>query len=221
MFDERVLTVDEVAKYLRVPIDAIEGEVASGRMSAINVAGHLRIREYALTDYMNHARTKAEPLPASALSGFKVDLHSAADFIHRWPDGTSETFKEVAEGVASYEYVDYQVKVGFTLREAAGRLRARGLVLINRYPSVEFVGEDDDLSPDTKLASIIKDRNGKQLPVGAEIPPEYVGKTIEPYRSVVDGPGARNGLAIVCEVRDLNSMVEHGVIRYRYRDERE
>jgi len=221
VLSEQVLTVEEVAKYLRVPVDAIQVEIATGRLSAINVAGHVRIREYGLSDYMNQARTKTDRQTAPGRDGFRIDIHAAPDFTHKWPDGTSEVFTNVSEGVASIDDADYQIKVGFTLREAAGQLRARSLVLVNRYPSVEFVAEAKDIQPDSKMASIIRDRGGKQIPVGAEVPPEYAGKQIGPYRSIVDGRGARNGIAVICESRDLQAMVEHAVIRYRFRDERE
>jgi hypothetical protein len=70
------------------------------------------------------------------------------------------------------------------------------------------------------MASIIRDRNGKQLPVGATLPPEYQGLPVGPYRDVVVGPGASNGLAVICEAPDIDSMVKHALIRYQYRKDR-
>lgn len=221
MLPEQVLTVEEVAKYLRVPVDAIQAEIASGRLPGVSIAGHVRVREFELAHYLNEARMKAVPESTRPRNDFRMTLHPAPDFPHRWPDGSSEAFNKAAEGIASFEGIDYQVKVGFTIRTAAGQPRARALILINRYPSVEFVAASAEVGPGSKMASIIRDRKGKQLPPGADVPPEYEGKAIGPYRSVVDGPGARNGIAVICESQDLRTMVEHGVIRYRYRDERE
>jgi hypothetical protein len=220
LLSEQVLTVEDVAKFLHVPVSAVEAEIASGRLAALNIAGHVRVREYSLSQYLNVAQTRGESDWVAAQSGFTVNFHAAPDFDQRWPDASVEPYTNVVEGIASYGGVDYQIKVGFTQRTSAGCLRARSLVLVNRYPSVEFVAEGEKVKPDSKMASIIRDRSGRQLTVGAEVPPEYSGKTIGPYRSVVEGPGARNGAAVICESHDIKAMVEHAVIRYRYRDER-
>jgi hypothetical protein len=70
------------------------------------------------------------------------------------------------------------------------------------------------------MASIIRDRAGKHLPVGANVPPEYTDFRIEGYRDIVVGPGAPNGLAVICNQDDVQTMVRHALIRYRYRAER-
>lgn len=221
MLPEQIFTTEDVAKYLRVPAEAVESEIASGKLKSINVAGYVRIREFDLAGYMNEARTRVSGASDIPEKEFRLRLHSAPDFSHRWPDGSIEHYSNVAEGVATFHKSDYQVKIGFTQRLSAGQLRVRSLVLVDRYPSVEFVASSSEVQPESRMASIIKDRNGKQLPLGAELPPEYVGKTVGSYRSVVDGPGARNGAAVICESRDLETMAEHGVIRYKFRDERE
>jgi excisionase family DNA binding protein len=223
MIDEQILTLEEVSKYLRVPVDAVRKEVNAGRLRAMDIAGHYRVREYDLAKFKNEAYTSAVPLvtPATASTGVLIDMHPAQDFGHTWPDGKAEEYVRVLEGVASSGAKDYQVKVGFTHRESAGRRRSRTLVLVNRYPTVEFVAATDEVQPTGKMVSIIRGRNGKQLPVGAGVPPEYEGFPIGPYRSVVDGPGAPNGLAVICDARDSEVMVEHALIRYRFREERE
>jgi hypothetical protein len=91
---------------------------------------------------------------------------------------------------------------------------------VDRYPSVEFVAATDVVGPDDQMVSIIRDRNGKQVPIGATIPAEYLEMTVEPYRAVVIGPGATNGSAIICNANDIESMVKHALIRYRFRKER-
>ena len=70
------------------------------------------------------------------------------------------------------------------------------------------------------MAAIIKDRNGKQLPIGGTLPPEYQNLPIGPYRDVVEGPGASNGLAVVCGDLDFGTMIKHALIRCRFREER-
>jgi hypothetical protein len=145
-------------------------------------------------------------------------LNPTSDFSYTWPDKKVEEFTEVLEGLASYDGKEYGVKLGFTVRNSAGRRRRRCLVLVDRYATVEFVAADEKSRG--KMASIIKDRDGKQLPVGATLPPEYGGTPVGPYRDVVLGSGASNGLAVVCEQKDFDVMVKHALIRYRFRKDR-
>jgi hypothetical protein len=70
------------------------------------------------------------------------------------------------------------------------------------------------------MASIIKDRSGKQLPAGVTPLPEYANLRVGPYQDVVVGPGASNGLAVICGPDDFQTMARHALIRYRYREER-
>ncbi|MFB3915760.1 MAG: helix-turn-helix domain-containing protein [Terriglobales bacterium] len=228
MFSEAIYTLEEVAQHLRVPVEAVRQEIEAGRLTALNVAGLVRIGESDLNAYKNQARAIAPPAarssPASSAAPVNGDsflkLHNGADFTHRWPDASKEDYKDVHEGVASYGGRTYHVKLGFTVREAAGKKRLRSLVLVDRYATVEFAGADDNLTDSSLIASVIKDRSGKQLPAGAAVPPEYQGLPIGSYREVVDGPGASNGMAVVCQASDFETMVKHALIRYTYRAER-
>ncbi len=71
------------------------------------------------------------------------------------------------------------------------------------------------------MVSIIRDRRRKQLPPGAAPPPEYEGMPVGSYREIVDGPNARNGLAVICDSSELGTMIRHALIRCKYRQERE
>jgi hypothetical protein len=146
-------------------------------------------------------------------------LENVYSFYHTWPDKKKEKFTDGQEGVAAYDGANYHVKVGFTTRDSAGNLRRRSLVLINRYPSVEFAAANTNKNG--MMASIIRDRSGKLLPVGASVPPEYLYLTVGPYRDIVVGRGAPNGLALISSPDDVQTMVRHGVIRYCYREERD
>ena len=221
MLDEAIYTVEEISRHLKVPIQAIQKEIEAGKLRAMNVGGFIRIGQFALADYKNGASTNTGAMLEKALKVEDPWLHlqGTADFVHTWPDGKVEHFQQVREGTASYAGREYQVKLGFTVRDAAGRLRARCLVIINRYPTVEFVkgDEDDRIGP---MAAIIKDRGKKQIPAIALPPPEYEGITVGGYREVVDGPGASNGLAVLCSSDDFETMVKHALIPYRFREER-
>ena len=65
-----------------------------------------------------------------------------------------------------------------------------------------------------------KDRSGKQVPVGAMPSAEYANVRVGPYQQVVSGVGASNGLAVICDSKDVRTMVIHALIRTRYRKER-
>ena len=131
-------------------------------------------------------------------------------------EGDDEPFGNVREGIARHMGHDYQVKIGFAIRKAAGKDRVRVLVLIDRYPTVEFVGADAEIGGESRVASIIKDCKKKHVPAGSEVPPEYVGFQVGPYRDVVNGPGAAYGIAVICAQNDYETMVRHALIRYTY-----
>jgi len=53
----------------------------------------------------------------------------------------------------------------------------------------------------------------------AAVSPECAAASHAPSR-VVAGPGAANGLAVICVSADFKTMVRHALIRYTYRQER-
>lgn len=231
MLTENVFTIEEVSQYLRVPEDAIRKEISKGRLRILDVSGFIRVRESDLNAYLgshvgaDDAKTVLTEavLEASGKTQSSLQLKTAPDFAFTWPAKKGakkpvEQFTEVREGVASYRGKEYHVKMGFTYRHSAGKRRRRSLVLVDRYATVEFVSADEKTTG--KMASIIRDRNGKQLPVGATLPSEYQGLPVAPYSEVVVGAGASNGLAVVCESKDIETMIKHALIRYRFREER-
>lgn len=224
MLTESVYTLEEVSQHLRVPVETLRQEIAAGRLEALRIADLTRIEESALKVYKEAA--KAGPLPSAdeptaPADSFLRQINSAPNFTHRWPDGSDEDFTNVRECVAFYRGSEHHVKFGYAVRKAAGKDRLRILVLVDRYPTVEFVGAGAEMeSGKEQVASVIKDRKGKQLPVGASIPPEYQGLQIGGYRDVVVGPNASNGLAVICKSDDIQAMAKHALIRYMYRQER-
>src|SRR4051812_14742724 len=110
MFDERIFTVEEVAEYLRVPVEVIQEEIAAGKLSVLNIRGHLRISESALKAYKAALGTglRGSIVPIET----RVALKPTADFRQLWPDGKDELYVGAQEGVASYSGKDYHVKLG-------------------------------------------------------------------------------------------------------------
>lgn len=216
-----IRTVEQAAEELQVPKDAIEDEINNGRLQALRIGPHIRITEAAFNEFIKRASTAFQPTSTTVKHQARGDirLQKAPDFIHIWPDKKKEEFLNVQEGVAERADANYYVKVGFTTRHSAGKDRRRSLVLINKYPTVEFVSADTQLTG--KMASIIRDRAGKRLPVGATLPPEYVGLPVGPYKDVVVGPSAPNGMAVICDADDVDTMVRHALIRFQYREEKQ
>jgi excisionase family DNA binding protein len=210
---EPIYTVEEVSERLRVPVGVIEQEIAAGKLSALKIGPFPRIRGAAVDAYLELASTT----PSAAETG-SLDFRSVSDFDYVWPDGKHEHFTDARETVVPYGGKSYHIKVAFTFRNSSGKRRRRSLVLVDRYASVEFVAADDQTTG--RMASIIRDRSGKHLPIGATLPPEYQGLPTGPYREVVEGSGAANGLAVICDAGDLELMVKHALIRYQFRKDR-
>jgi hypothetical protein len=66
------------------------------------------------------------------------------------------------------------------------------------------------------LASIIRLKNNKQLTY-QRIPPEYERFKVQRYNSVVNGPRASTGLAVVVNKDDSTSILEHALIRAKWK----
>jgi excisionase family DNA binding protein len=230
MFPEKVFTIEEISQHLRVPEDAVLQEVTAGRLRALRVGGHVRIRESDFNSYLNasleapDADEVTSAAPANATKKQHLfELSPAPSFDHTWPAKkgavkTTEHFTNAWEGIVSDGGRERHVKIGFTLRTSAGKRRLRCLILVDRYPTVEFVAADEKAKG--KMASIIRGRNGKQLPIGATLPPEYKNLPIGSYNEVVQGPRASNGVAVLCDSQDFATMVKHALIRYKFREGR-
>ena len=216
MITESVFTVNEVAQHLQVPIEVVLSEIDEGRLKALLIGEFKRIPESELTAYKKQALSSTAE--SNSIKSAAIDLDSTADFTFRWPK-MKEKFTHAQEGVVQHNGRDYHVKVGFTTRRSAGTLRRRSLVLVDRYPTVEFVASNTT-AKNGKMASIIKDRHGKHLPGMAAPPQEYADIPVGSYRDIVDGPRAYNGLAVICRSDDLATMVRHALIRHTYRQER-
>jgi excisionase family DNA binding protein len=222
---EDIYTVEEVSKHLRVPQEAVQKEIESGRLQAFEVFGHVRVSESALDEYKRLAILKSgiagRNNAHSSRVSLQLNLSSAPNFIQHWPDGKVEEYQDVHEGMATYEGREYHLKLGWTFRKTGGEKRQRWLVIVDRYPSVEFVKCNDDGSGGTEFAaSIIKDRRGKQIPPLGTLPPEYEPLPTRIYSAEIRGRGMPNGQAVISAVDDFETMVRHALIRYRYREER-
>src|SRR5437588_8117865 len=134
MLIEKVFTIEEISQHLRVPEDAVLQEVTDGRLRALNVGGHVRVRESDFNAYLNasfeepKAKVTSEaPGPNSKKQDF-LELKQATSFDHTWPAvkgavKTTEHFTEALEGVVQDGGRARHVKIGFTFRNSAGKRR--------------------------------------------------------------------------------------------------
>jgi hypothetical protein len=120
------------------------------------------------------------------------------------------------EGTAADGTQQVRVRLGLGDRRASGADRRRAVVFINERPLVEFVGAND--FEDTRLmASVVKGPDNKVIQVEARIPDEYRHLRVGPFRSVVTGPYASWGLAVIARDDEREAMVRHALNRAAYK----
>lgn len=202
----RVYTIDEIAEYLMVQREVIEQEVASGRLETYSIGPHKRVAADDFEAYLKRTKNGSE---AVIKSNWKPD----APFDQKWPDGTVEHYDTAfAATLRDPSGRERAIKVGFTNRLAAGLNRRRTLVLVDRYPTVEFVAAND-FETSKLMTSIIKDGT-KQIPVGGKLPEGYESLTIVRHRDYVDGSRASSNSAVLASADDLDAMAQHAMLRY-------
>ena len=111
---------------------------------------------------------------------------------------------------------EYTFKIGFGNRKSSGQERRRVTIWLGNRAVVEFAGSNN-YDDDGLLAGIIRLRNGKQLTT-QRIPDEYKGFRVERYNSVVKGPRASTGMAVIVHKDDLKSMLNHAAIRATWKE---
>ncbi len=220
---QEVLTLDEVADFLRIPSDKLVPEIASGRLQALKIADEVRILKSDLMKYLELAKTgsatavrqKSENLARPTDERMPdINLTPAKPFEHMWPNRRQEHYPEAYSANVEMDGALRSLRIGFTERPTAGRLRKRAVIFVDERPMVEFVGSDD-FERSHKMLSLVKRKNGKRLRPGETTPPEYRNLQVEPYRKYVTGAYASSNQAIVCSKDDLSVMVQHALLRLR------
>lgn len=216
----RIWTLSEVAEYLKVSEEAIRSEIEAGHLNGFKVGEEWRCTQLDVQSYIRQPRSKmdnrSQPSRESRENVWSLEETGPFDF--RWPKKGGSTVEHYEKGYNATKLVDGQqitFKVGFSDRKAAGQMRKRVTVWLGKRPLVEFAGSND-YNKDGILASIIRLKNNKQLTY-QRIPPEYEGFKVQRYNSVVNGRRASTGFAIVVHKDDLTSMVEHALIRAKWK----
>ena len=211
----KILTVEEIADYLRIGVYAALKELEEGHIQGFKVGTEWRCTDANLLAFVSGNR-KVMVVTQADDGGVQYDATSFAavePFEYQWPKAT-EHFDGGFETTRTINNRTYIFKIGFTDRMAAGQLRRRVVVWLDNWPLVEFAGGDNYQS-DGLLASIIKIEGGKQLQPKARIPAEYRDFRVERYDSLVHGAYSSRNMAIVVSKDDMESMVRHAVIRAR------
>jgi len=71
MLNDDMYTLEEVAKHLRVPEEAIQEEIEKRRLQAILIGGHIRISESSLNAFKNGSLTS---LPSAKVTAQPVSF---------------------------------------------------------------------------------------------------------------------------------------------------
>lgn len=221
----QILTPREVADYLKVEVDTVFSELEAGNLRGFKIGAEWRCSEENILSYIKGDRIRTEiaytqPRQTNHVYDRDWNIDEAEPFDFNWPKtgggGYPEHYDKAYEATASINGHEYTFKVGFGNRESAGQERRRITIWLGNRAIVEFAGSND-YENDGLLAGIIRLRNGKQLTT-QRIPDEYRGFRVERYNSVVNGPRASKGMAVIVHKDDFESMLNHAVIRATWKE---
>lgn len=222
----RIFTLGEVAEYLKVDEDMILHEFEAGNLRGFKIDKEWRCSEEDILSYIKGDRARSEITytqprqTKTQVYDRDWDIVETDPFDFNWPKtgggGYPEHYDKAYEATATIEGQEYTFKIGFGNRESAGQERRRVTIWLGNRAVVEFAGSND-YQNDRLLAGIIRLKNGKQLTT-QRIPDEYRGFRVEKYNSVVKGPRARTGMAVIVHKDDLESMLNHAVIRATWKE---
>lgn len=214
----QAVSLEELAKTWNVTLTDLEAEIAAGRLRAFAVNGARRVALREAEAFITNGTGFATGTgaPAAPIRGWTIRLQPRERFEFRWPDGTLEPYDEAFEGTAADGTQQVRVRLGLGDRPAAGADRRRAVVFVNERPLVEFVGADD-FDRTRLMASLLKGPDNKVVQVQDNVPDEYRHLRVGQFRSVVTGPYASWGLAVIARDDDHETMVRHALNRAGYK----
>lgn len=215
-----IWTLSEVADYLKVSEDVIQSEIETGRLNGFKIREEWRCTQPDIQEYITQPRNRSDSQSQLSQESHEGiwNLEETGPFDFKWPKEGGSMIEHYEKGYNATKIVDGQqitLKIGFSNRKAAGQMRKRVTVWLGNRPLVEFAGSNN-FDTDGMLASIIRLKNNKQLTY-QRIPPEYERFQIQRYNSIVNGRRASTGFAIVVNKNDLTSMLEHALIRAKWK----
>jgi len=220
----RILTPEEIAEYMKVNEATITSEFELGNLHGFKIGNEWRCSDEDILNYMRGVRNiieTSQPSTASkSRSESNLNIVEIGSLDFNWPKkgggGNLEHYDKGYEATTIINDQEYTFRIGFGNRESAGQERRRVTIWLGNRAIVEFAGSNDYQS-DGLLAGIIRLKNGKQLTT-QRIPDEYKGFRIEKYNSVVKGPRASTGMAVIVHKDGLKSMLNHAVIRATWKE---
>jgi len=206
-----VLTIQEVAQFLRVSEEQLRPEIDSGRLRVFAIGVEQRVLKQDLSQFLRLATgwTASSERPRLAKPT------PAPRFSFRWPNGEEREYPKAFAGPVRVDDEWKVVQIGFRETVRAGKKRQQAVVFINRRPRAEFLAADD-FAKSKLMVSIVKTKAGRHVPEREYVPFEYADLRLEPYNLHVTGPNAFSGLAVVCRSEDLITMMRVALIRETY-----
>ena len=212
-----ILTPKEVAEHLKVNESLIQHELETGKLHGFKIGDEWRCTEQDVLSYIQGVKEPivSSPQPIVITPKHHWSIEEIQPFDFNWPKrgggGHLQHYDKGYEGTTTIHGQEYTLKLGFCMRKAADIMRRRVTIWLGNRAIVEFAGsnnyEDDGL-----LAGIIRLKNGKQLTT-QKIPDEYKPFKVEKYNSIIRGARASTGMAVIVQKNDLESMLEHAIIR--------
>ncbi|MCW3053895.1 MAG: hypothetical protein JWN14_3065 [Chthonomonadales bacterium] len=232
----KVMKVGDVADKLLSTPQAVIAELEAGTLRGFKIGGEWRTTNQHLMAFVNGADVQptktARPIDpvgraeerntltvASILAVPPAQWKPIDPFVYPWPGGKFDEQQEEAF-TATFTIGDraMPIVISFCNRETSGmadRRRANifsGVVGINLYPVVEFVGAND-FQVSGKMASVIKHSDRKHAKPGEPLPEGYEGFPIGNFWELVVGPYAAHSLCVIAHKDDRHLMARHALLR--------
>jgi hypothetical protein len=221
----RILTGKEIAEYLKVGQAVVIHELETGSLHGFKIGQEWRSSDEDLLAYIRRERRRdatssaqLHTMKARSKSDWNIVEVAPLDF--NWPKkgggSNTEHYDKAYEATFTTNGQEYTFKIGFGNRESSGQVRRRVTVWLGNRAVVEFAG-GNDYERDGLLAGIIRLKNGKQLTT-QRIPDEYTEFRLAKYNTIVEGPRASTGMAVIVHKDDLKAMLEHAAIRATWKE---
>lgn len=221
-FEDEVVTLEEIAEFLRVSEEAVEEEIRDGKLPALKIGSEWRIIQKDFEQFLNVQRQQAKTR-MNGSSPNAITFSQAKPFDYRWPQRkgqskAAEHFDEAHSARIPTTSGSKIILIGFGTSKKSGQ-RRKAVVFVDGRPMVRFKAADD-FAHSGLMLSVIKLTDRKHLRPDDPIPTEYADFQIEPYRNHIDERYTSKNMAVVCKYKDLQTMAEHALIRASQIEER-
>nr|BFE63972.1 hypothetical protein GCM10020063_084980 [Dactylosporangium thailandense] len=140
---------------------------------------------------------------------------SSGAFTYQWP-AEIESYDAGWTLTVAHSTGPRPIRIGTADRPAYGRTRRRLVVWIDGEPVAEAAGTDE-YGTNRQLASLLKDSAGQLIAADGAVPALYASFAFLPFREVVSGPYARDGLAVCMTEDDVLGWSAYALARSQVR----